>query len=284
MRTRIFNILLFAIDKQAKFGVYLNEKGAVAYSHFKSNEYATTINMENMDQQNVQGTVQPPVQGYTIPPIQQPKPTKKRSPIWIILTIVFALAVIGLSVLCVMEFRKTQELSAECDARAAQITEKDATIETRDATIASLKTDVETGAATAAEQEEAITGYKKTIQSLRNEMLPYKADSEELNDVYTFLLRADAGQASNNFKADKSIIVMHKSDPMTSLRLTTGYTTSYGFTYSKYGVATVEFNKNSWSSTSTQINVTPTGVGTTIVTFVNKLNSETFKVMLVVLD
>ena len=206
--------------------------------------------MEYGNYQSGQGTAQPIAQGYTIPPMQQPKPAKKRSPIWIILTILFVLTSLALGVLCAMEYRKTQDLSADLDARDEKITK--------------LESDLEADEAALERKEKSITDYKKTVASLTADVQTYKSEADKLDDVLTFLLRADAGQASSNFKADKSIIVMHKNDPMTTFRLTTGYNTTYGFNYSVYGVVDVDFNKNSWRSTSTQIIVTPTGVGTTL--------------------
>ena len=122
------------------------------------------------------------------------------------------------------------------------------------------------------------------LRAVKAEMKGYKIDAEKLAEIYDFLLRADAGQYSYKFKVDKPIVLIRKGDPRQTVQLTTTYRTSYWFDYSVDGVALVEFDVDRWSGAFAQLNVTPIDVGTTVLTFHNDQNSETFKMMVIVID
>ena len=87
-----------------------------------------------------------------------------------------------------------------------------------------------------------------------------------------------------NFKSDESVIVVRKNEKDRKFTLTANWP-SYGYvdvSYSSYA-ATVSFDKDSWS-TSTKMTVNPHSVGATVVTFSNTVNSDTFKILIIVTD
>lgn len=120
------------------------------------------------------------------------------------------------------------------------------------------------------------------IQSMRMRTLQKKA---ALFDTLEELSTSNLGYASDNFRVDRGIVFTNTS--LISLRKMLTLTTNWprgGSVSVKYGgnnIAYLDFTEDSWS-TSTNISVVPISEGITTATFSNSVNSETFKVIIVV--
>ena len=126
-------------------------------------------------------------------------------------------------------------------------------------------------------QNNTINSQKKTIANL-------KPKADNYDDICLSLKYGNIGFAAYNFKSDESVIVVRKNEKDRKFTLTANWP-SYGYvdvSYSSYA-ATVSFDKDSWS-TSTKMTVNPHSVGATVVTFSNTVNSDTFKILIIVTD
>ena len=131
--------------------------------------------------------------------------------------------------------------------------------------------------ATVEKQTNTINSQKKTISNLKPKATNY-------DDICSSLKYGNIGFAANNFKSNESVIVVRKNEKDRKFTLTANWP-SYGYvdvSYSSYA-ATVSFDKDSWS-TSTKMTVNPHSVGATVVTFSNTVNSDTFKILIIVTD
>lgn len=103
-------------------------------------------------------------------------------------------------------------------------------------------------------------------------------------DAICALNNANIGYISKEFHVTKGLVVLKKSDVGKQITLTTKW---YG--YASIGVnytgtsARLEFDNNQWKG-STTMTIVPYHTGTTVAEFYNTLNSERFKVVLVVVE
>lgn len=124
------------------------------------------------------------------------------------------------------------------------------------------------------------TTISKNLTAISN--LQKKADN--FNDMCDSLQYGNIGTAAYNFKADESIIVVRKNETDRQFTLTahwgSGGTVSVSYSSN---AASVDFDKDSWSST-VKMTVNPRNVGATVVTFSNDVNSDKFKILIIVTE
>ena len=132
--------------------------------------------------------------------------------------------------------------------------------------------------------ETTINKQNNTINSQKKTIADLKPKANNYDDICSSLKYGNIGFAAYNFKSDESVIVVRKNEKDRKFTLTANWP-SYGYvdvSYSSYA-ATVSFDKDSWS-TSTKMTVNPHSVGATVVTFSNTVNSDTFKILIIVTD
>jgi RNA polymerase subunit RPABC4/transcription elongation factor Spt4 len=119
--------------------------------------------------------------------------------------------------------------------------------------------------------------YNHTIATLENKVAYY-------DDFCDFLSSDNIGYAADNFNADKSVILVSKSD--TSMKITlTAYWSNGGTvsTSSSSSSADVVFDDDSWDETTT-LTIEPYTEGISIITFSNDVDSDTFSILIIVTD
>ena len=143
--------------------------------------------------------------------------------------------------------------------------------------ISNLQSEINKLNETVVDQNSTISQQKTTIANLKKKANNY-------DDICSSLKYGDIGFAANNFKADESVIVVRKNEKDRKFKLTANWSqggnveVSYSST-----AATVSFDKDSWY-TSTTMTVKPWAVGATVVTFTNDVNSDSFKILIIVTD
>ena len=119
------------------------------------------------------------------------------------------------------------------------------------------------------------------ISTLNSELADAQLIVDDYDTICSFLTSSDAGYASNSFRASNSIIVLNKTETKSFTLTATFYGTyNIGMTGSS---ASVDFSQDTWYGTTTTINVTPYTEGITTATFSNSVNSQTFRVLVVVI-
>ena len=143
--------------------------------------------------------------------------------------------------------------------------------------IAALQGRINELEATVEKQDKTISSHTKTISNLKPKATTY-------DNICSSLKFGKIGFAANNFKTNESIIVVRKNEKDRKFTLTANWSRggSVGVSYSS-SAATVSFDKDSWY-TSTTMTVKPWSVGATVVTFTNDVNSDTFKILIIVID
>ena len=144
-------------------------------------------------------------------------------------------------------------------------------------TIASLEKTISNQKSTLASRQNVIGQKSKEIDGLESELNMYKSD-------FKLMTQGNVGYASSNFKADKSVIVLSKGETK-KFTLTANWSNggTVSVDYSHRLVAFVSFDNDSWY-TSTKMTVDPVRTGSTVVTFSNNVNSQTFKILIIVTE
>ena len=129
-----------------------------------------------------------------------------------------------------------------------------------------------------------VANQKSTILSQADQVSLFKERAEYFDFLCQELSTGNIGYASDNFRASESVIVVRQYDINRKFTLTAHWSSggTVSTSYSGLG-ATVSFDNDSWSS-STQMTVEPWIAGVTAVTFSNDVNSQTFKVIIIVTD
>ena len=133
--------------------------------------------------------------------------------------------------------------------------------------------------------EETETKYQRSEAMLlytKAELKEAQEDSCNFDLIRSFLKKSDAGYASDQFYASTSVLILSMTGGDQTFSLTTGFSGGT-YTYSLSGSsARVSFTEDSWTGNSTTIRVSPKSSGATYVTFSNNLNSQTFRVLVIV--
>lgn len=122
-----------------------------------------------------------------------------------------------------------------------------------------------------------------TLLYTKSELERAQTDAHYLDLIRSFLTKSDAGYASDQFCASKSVLILSTTGGEQSFSLTTAFPGHVEYSHSTTGnSAYVYFAENSWTGTSTTIRVAPKSSGATYVTFSNNFNSQTFRVLVIV--
>lgn len=156
-------------------------------------------------------------------------------------------------------------------------------------TISSLQKEADNLTNTVSSQRSSISTLNQTI-SVQNSKITSLEDTVDNYDKLCNSLKSNnLGFASNNFKSDESVIVVSKNEIDRKFNLTAHWSNggTVSVLYDSLSVldlaATVSFDTDNWSK-STAITVHPHSEGVTTVTFSNSVDSETFKVIIVVTE
>ena len=126
---------------------------------------------------------------------------------------------------------------------------------------------------------------QKTVNSdldIKINDLENKADSYD--DICNELSAGKIGYASNNFKSSESVIAVKQSETGRKFTLTANWNSGGVVDVAYSGIsARVDFDQDSWQ-TSTTMSIDPLVAGITVVTFSNNVNSETFKIIVIVTE
>lgn len=116
-----------------------------------------------------------------------------------------------------------------------------------------------------------------TIASLDKKAEYYDTICEELNS-------GNIGYATDNFKSSENIILMSQNTISRNFILTAHWQNG-GTVEMEYSgdSASLSFDNNSWNTT-TPVSVVPNCEGVTVVTFKNNVDSNTFKVIIIVTE
>lgn len=140
------------------------------------------------------------------------------------------------------------------------------------------------GKSTLETAESRIEELEKTVASQKSSISSLEDSSGYFNTICDELRSGNIGYAANNFKASESIIVVGKNETSRKFTLTANWTNggNVSVNYSGYA-AKVSFDNDSWT-TSTKMSVEPWFEGVTAVTFSNDVDSNTFKILIIVTD
>lgn len=125
---------------------------------------------------------------------------------------------------------------------------------------------------------------KALYQQTKTDLEEAQKDAYYFDLIHRFLTGSNAGYASAQFYASKSVLILSLTDEAQSFSLITGFSgyVEYSFRTSSNS-ASVSYTENSWHD-STTIRVAPRSTGATFITFSNNLNSQTFRVLVIVTD
>ena len=121
--------------------------------------------------------------------------------------------------------------------------------------------------------------YETRYKDLQKTSSEYRSKYYEIINI---IKSWDAGYASSNYYASDSIVVLNKNGGSKSVTITCKYynTTIYSSNSNRF-VANDSWSYN-WNGYSTSITFSPVDIGTSIITFTNDYNSDSFRIMVIV--
>ena len=133
-------------------------------------------------------------------------------------------------------------------------------------------------------QDAELKSQASEISALKTKVSSLNVYSKNYASIVDIAKLGNLGYASNSFHSSDSIIVVKKGERNKKFTLTASW--SNGGTVDvdynpKYPSASVEFDNNSWS-TSTTMTINPKCAGMTTVTFSNDVNNQTFNMIIIV--
>lgn len=132
-------------------------------------------------------------------------------------------------------------------------------------------------------QDATIKNKTTQIDNLKKDNTKLQKKANYFDDICESLTSSTLGYAASNFKASESVIVVNAGTTDRKFTLTANWPNggSVSTFSSDYGVAYVDFDLNSWN-TSTKMTVVPVGVGVAEITFTNDVDNNIFSVVIIV--
>lgn len=131
---------------------------------------------------------------------------------------------------------------------------------------------------------DTISRQMHTINTEQDKISSLQNDSDFYNQIIRYANGENFGYASRNFWVSTGVIVVSKDDNDYKFTLTTNWSRggSVELSYSSFA-ARIEFDEDNWY-TSTTLTVVPHYEGVCVVTFSNDIDSDEFKVLIIVTD
>lgn len=131
---------------------------------------------------------------------------------------------------------------------------------------------------------DTVESQTSTISSQKSKIDLLDKKSDYYDTICRELSYGNVGYASNNFRVSEGVILIDKDEKDRKFTLTTSWSGSgkVSVSYSGYS-AKVSFDNESWNN-STKMTVEPKMAGITVVKFSNDVNSQTFKMIIIVKD
>ena len=212
------------------------------------------------------------------------KPRKKANALSIVLAIALVFSIVANIALCFYHSYHAEDIRAQLDAANATIKDIRAQLFAANATIAEKDTAINSQATTIIQQMTELSNKTTTINQQKAEISNLKKKGNYFDEIVNEMRYGNAGYAAYNFFASDSVIVVSKNDTNRKFTLTAnwpnGGTVEVDYSSS---AAWVSFDNNEWY-TSTKMTVHPESKGVTVVTFSNTVDSNVFKVLIVVTD
>ena len=246
-------------------------------------------------------------------PVPQPKPAPKpgtgRSPALLIVLAVLLAAALGLNAYQYLQSRKSagenEQLSSKAADSAQTLRQSEKELENAQKRAENAETRAELAESRAGELEEELadtTAQLEKVSASYERLAASAAPWDEIADAYAAeLVNADAkseafdalvdfanghnpGGSSDIFRISEAVVVMKTSDAPRSVLLTTDFNPNSIVRRELDGdAADVAFTEDKWGS-STPMTITPKHAGTTIATFSNTNNKQTFTMLVIVFD
>lgn len=239
-------------------------------------------------------------------PVPQPKPAPKpgtgRSPALLIVLAVLLAAALGLNAYQYLQSRKSagenEQLSSEAADSAQTLRQSEKELENAQKRAENAETragELEQELAdTTAQLEDVSASYenraaseeswKEMADAYASELEGENAKSEAFDALVDFANGHNPGGSSDIFRISEAVVVMKTSDAPRSVLLTTDFNPNSIVRRELDGdAADVAFTEDKWGS-STPMTITPKHAGTTIATFSNTNNKQTFTMLVIVFD
>lgn len=126
------------------------------------------------------------------------------------------------------------------------------------------------------------------LEELEYEYEYYKGIADDYDRLcQTIVNNENLGYATNNFHSNESVIVIHENEFNRKFSLTANWNSGGNVSVGYYPIilpsATVSFDNDSWF-TSTEMTINPKHTGVTKVTFSNDVDSNTFDIVIIVIE
>ena len=202
------------------------------------------------------------------------KHNKSKVTLPVVIISVIAVALAGLNLI---QYIRNQNTSARLTEYVQALSERDSIIEDRNNQISDLESDI-------SKKDITISKDKTKINSLEKDVGTYKSKAGYYDAIIGAANSGNLGYGAYNFQTDESVIVLKKNQSATITL--TAYWSSGGYVYinytpSTYPSASISFDNNSWT-TSTTLTITPNYEGVTKATFSNDVDYNTFNIIIIV--
>ena len=123
-----------------------------------------------------------------------------------------------------------------------------------------------------------------SLEGASGDAASLKAKADRYDALIDFYSTERPNVGSNKFFADVPVVVMRVNDAPAAFHITADYGQQVSVNIVSYkNVAKASWTEGQWNKT-TEVMVTPVAPGATVVTFNNDLNSDTFRVLIIVTE
>ena len=206
---------------------------------------------------------------------------QKKSPLRIVLIVIAAVGILLLSALNVFQYvinKKDQERISIAEQANKELTEK---LAKQDENNRELNSSIASKDATIADKDKKILSQEKTISAQNSKISSYETKAYNYSTICDALKSGNIGYAARNFNCSQSIILVKKGE---TKKITLAANWDNGGTVScsySSNAASVDFDQDNWTY-STKLSITGFYSGVNVVTFSNDVDSNTFKIIIIV--
>ena len=192
---------------------------------------------------------------------------------------VLALAAVSVLLVCSLvgnwvQYGSAAKVQQELEQKLEQLETSNTTIAVQESAILELEEKLEEAEAER-QRSEAMLLYTKS------ELKEAQKDAYNFDLIRSFLTKSDAGYASDQFYASKSVLILSMTGGAQTFSLTSLFSGGKYFYSVSGNCVSVSFPEDLWYDTTT-VRVAPRTTGTSYITFSNSLNSQTFRVLVIV--
>ncbi len=199
----------------------------------------------------------------------------------IIVSVVVAICIITLATLNVLQYKRHQEEEKQLAELKESYSEIYKNYSDQETIILTQKETIEKQSSKLSEKDKEIAQKDQKLKTQKNQISSLEKKADYYTTISSALKYGNIGYAASNFNCSQSIVLVKKGETQ-KITLTANWNNGGSVTISRStSAASIDFDQNSWTY-STTLSIKGNSVGISVVTFSNNVNSQQFKIIVIV--